>query len=131
MCFNVSDSKEYVTSAGEYGSINISEDVIALIAGRQALSVEGVASLFSTPGKEIIDIIGKKGVTRGVRIGIDDRQVEIDVFIITEFGRPVGDTGEAVQRAVKNGVESSVGLTVSAVNVHVCGIALKGRKQQA
>lgn len=129
MCFYVSDSKEYVTSAGEYGSINISEDVIALIAGRQALSVEGVASLFSTPGKEIIDIIGKKGVTRGVRIVIDGRQVEIDVFIITEFGRPVGDTGEAVQLAVKNGVESSVGLAVSAVNVHVCGIALKGRKQ--
>jgi uncharacterized alkaline shock family protein YloU len=123
------ENREYVTSAGERGSINISEDVIALIAAGETLSVEGVASLISTPGKEIIDIIGRKGAPRGVKINIDGNSVEIDVFIMIELGRSVNETGETVQRAVKEAVESSVGIEASAVNVHVCGISLKNRKQ--
>jgi uncharacterized alkaline shock family protein YloU len=125
----MADGREYVTSAGEYGSINISEDVIALIAGNETLSVDGVASLFSAHGKEIADIIGKKGAPRGVKIIIDEKSVGIDVFILAEFGKPVSEIGGNVQRAVKEAVESAAGLTVSAVNVHICGIALKGRKQ--
>ncbi|MDR1589806.1 MAG: Asp23/Gls24 family envelope stress response protein [Oscillospiraceae bacterium] len=125
----MSDSREYVTSAGEYGSINISEDVIALIAGNEALSVDGVAALFSSHGKEIADIISKRGAARGVKIIIDDKSVAIDVFILVALGRPVSGIGGDVQRAVKDAVESAAGLSVSAVNVHICGVALKSRKQ--
>ncbi|MDR2665057.1 MAG: Asp23/Gls24 family envelope stress response protein [Oscillospiraceae bacterium] len=123
------ENREYVTCAGERGSINISEDVIALIAAGETLAVEGVASLVSSPGKEIIDIIGRKGAPRGVKINIDGKSVAIDVFIMIELGRSVNDTGGAVQRAVKEAVESSVGLEATVVNVHVCGISLKKHKQ--
>jgi uncharacterized alkaline shock family protein YloU len=122
------ENREYVTSAGERGSINISEDVIALIAGGEAVAAEGVAALVSSPGKEIIDIIGRKGASRGVRIVVGETSVEIDVYIMVELGRSVNETGEKVQRAIKEAVESSVGIEVTAVNVHVCGISLKGKK---
>ncbi|MDR2357050.1 MAG: Asp23/Gls24 family envelope stress response protein [Oscillospiraceae bacterium] len=125
----MSDSREYVTSAGEHGSINISEDVIALIAGSAALSIDGVASLFSAHGKEIAGVINKKGAARGVKIGIDGKRVEIDVFILAEIGKSVSEIGGNIQRAVKEAVESAAGPDVSAVNVHICGVSLKGRKQ--
>jgi uncharacterized alkaline shock family protein YloU len=122
------ENREYITSRGEHGSVNISEDVVAFIAGNAAMNVDGVDSLFSSPGKEIADIIGKKGRGKGVRIRLEDRSVEVDVFILAEMDKLISEVGAAVQSAVVNAVESSVGIGVSAVNVHVCGIAIKGRK---
>ncbi|MDR0491125.1 MAG: Asp23/Gls24 family envelope stress response protein [Oscillospiraceae bacterium] len=119
------ESKGFIRSSDERGSVNISEEVIAIISAVAAVDVEGVRGLFASPGKELTKIIGRKALSRGVKLCIEDDNVTIDVHVIAEMGLPVNEIGAQVQRAVISAVESTAGINVAAVNVHICGIALK------
>jgi len=125
------ESKEYIRSSDEKGSINISEDVVAIIAATAAMEVDGVYSLYYAHSKEISHLIGRKGFARGVKLTIDSDDVSIDAHIVVELGCPVGEVGAAVQKSVMSAVEDAVGARVSAVNVHISGVAIKkGRPGQ-
>ena len=119
------ENKGYVRNTDEKGSINISEEVIAVIAAAAASEVEGVYGLHASHGKEIAQVTGKRWRTRGVRISADGDDITIDVQIMAEMGFAVNEVGAEVQKAVISAVEAAAGITVTAVNVHVCGISLK------
>jgi len=121
----MADNKEYITYPEEAGSINISEEVIAAIAAGAALEVEGVDGLANSPGRELSDIIGKKSLSKGVKIKVTDDAICVDMFIIVKAGNVVSGVGKAVQDAVKTSVEATTGLAVSAVNVHISGVTFK------
>ena len=121
----MSEVNKYVTSSDENGGVNISQDVIAVIAGNAALEVDGVASLHPVHSRDIAELVGKKGFVRSVRTVIESDAVTIDIYIITEVGAKVGGVGANVQKAVMEAVENSVGTRPAAVNVHVSGISLK------
>ena len=120
----MADGKEYIKSSDEKGSINISEDVVAVIAAAAAVDVEGVQGLFHAYGKDLTNML-IKGLSKGVKLSIDETGVMIDVYIMTEMGYSVSEVGEQVQKAVMSAVEAAVGTTVNAVNVHICGVTLK------
>jgi len=122
------ESKEYIRSSDDRGSINISEDVVVVVAAAAAVDVEGVHGLFLAPGKELTNMVGKKGLSKGVKFSIDGDDIAIDIFILVELGFSVSEVGAEVQKAVMSAVEAAVGATVSAVNVHICGISLKKQK---
>jgi len=122
------ESKIYIRNADEKGSINISEDVIAVIAASSAMEVDGVNAFFYSHGKEITRKIGKKGFSKGVDLVIDGDEVTIDVHIIVDMGYSVSEVGAAIQKAVVTAVEDAVGAKVVAVNVHIRGVALRKPK---
>jgi uncharacterized alkaline shock family protein YloU len=122
------DNKEYITYPDERGSINISEEVVAVVAGSAVMEVEGVAGLFSAHGMDIAELLGKKSLAKGVKIRMEDKQITADIYIMASMGAAVNEVGIAVQKAVATAIESTTGLTVSAVNVHICGISLKKEK---
>ena len=121
----MAESKSYIINTDDKGSINISEDVVAVIAAVAAAEVEGVHGPFVTHNKEITNVLGRKGLSKGVKLNISDDDVTIDVSIIAEVGFSVSDVGAAVQKSVMSAVQDTVGVKVSAVNVSICGIALK------
>lgn len=122
------ENKEYITQPDEKGSINISEEVIAVIVGNAAMEVDGVASLTATLGKDIAELLGKKNISKGVKVHVEDSMVTADVDIMVKMGSHVSEVGALVQNAVATAVESMTGLSVSAVNVHVSGIAFNKDK---
>ena len=124
----MADNKGYIKSADEKGSINISEDVIAVIAAAAASEVEGVHGLFFTPGRELTNMLGRKSLSRGIKMLIDGEKLVIDVYIMADMGYSVSDVGAEIQKAVMSAVEAAVGVTVSSVNVHICGVSLKKNK---
>ncbi len=115
--------KDYVSHPDEKGSINISEEVIAVIAANAALDTEGVVALTSSAGKDISDRAAKKGSLKGVKLYVEDEIIMVDVWIIAEMGVSVSGTAVKVQEAVTSNIESMTGFSVSEVNVHVCGVA--------
>ncbi|MGM9521653.1 MAG: Asp23/Gls24 family envelope stress response protein [Oscillospiraceae bacterium] len=117
------NSKDYVTHPDDKGSINISEEVIAVIAANAALETEGVASLSASLGKDIAERLGKRNQTKGVRIAVEDEIILVDVYIMVKMGVSVSKVGVQVQEAVASNIESMTGFSVAEVNVHVCGIA--------
>ena len=124
----MSENKDYVAYSEDRGSINISEEVLAIIAGGAAMEVDGVAGLYSSPGRDIAELLGKKNLARGVKIHVEDKTITADIYIMAAYGSAVGEVGEAVQKTVATALESTTGLTVDAVNVHICGISFKKDK---
>lgn len=118
------ENKEYVSHFEEKGNINIAEEVIVALVADAAVEVDGVTGLAAAPGKEVADIIGKKNITKGVRVQLEDEQLVIDVCILTVLGKSLTDIGACVQKKVIQAVESTTGFAVKTVNVHVCGVTL-------
>ena len=122
------DNKGYVNNTDERGSVNIAEEVIAVIAASAALEVEGVHGLYISHSKELTSVNGRKGLSKGVKLVLDGNEVTIDVQIVAEMGFPVNDVGAEVQKAVISSVESAVGVKTAEVNVHICGVVPRRAK---
>ena len=121
----MADNKEYFTQEMDNGSIQISEDVVASVAGMAVLEVEGVCGLSSSIGTDIAEMLGMKTLSKGVRLSAaESGALRIDCDIVSKFGQNIFELAKNVQENVKASVESVTGLTVSEVNVTVCGIAL-------
>lgn len=113
----------------EYGSIKISNDVIAIIAGIAATEVDGVAgkSMGFTSG--ITEMLGMKNLSKGVKVEITDRVAKIDISIVVEYGVDIASTGKKVQESVKKSVETMTDLLVPVVNVNVQGVNMEKEKE--
>ena len=118
------ENRDYIVYSEEKGTINISEDVAAVVAANAALDTEGVASLATSLSKDIAEFLGKKSVSKGVKITIEENSLKADIYIMVDLGYSVNKVATSVQEAVSTAVESTLGIPASAVNVHVCGIAL-------
>jgi len=105
----------------EIGSIKISDEVVAVIAGLAASEIPGVAGMSGTLAG-IAEKLGMKSMAKGVKVEVGERETAIDLFIVVEYGVRIPDVASEVQHAVKKAVESMTGLTVVEVNVHVQGV---------
>ena len=122
------EGKAYIRSTDEQGSINISEDVIAAIAATATAEVEGVHGLYYSPSRELAHTISKKEISRSVKLSIEGESITADVYVLISKNHSVSEVGAEIQKAVMSAVEDSVGVAVKAVNVHICGIALKSKQ---
>ena len=118
----MTEMKDYVSFNASHGSINISEEVVAGVVSAAAAEVAGVSALYTSPVREFAEIMGKKGLSKGVKIKIEEDGITADVFVLSAGDISMGEMGKNVQQAVKTAVESTIGISVINVNVHVCGI---------
>jgi len=111
------------SSAG--GSLRISRDVIATIAGAAAKEVSGVYAL-AHPSMDLRGIVGRGKAD----ITLTDGIAEIRMRLVLESGAKIRETAENVQQAVKEAVQNMTGITVSKVNVVVSGIHYEGAESE-
>lgn len=122
----MAENKQYITQAQDNGAVMISEDVIATIVAHAVEEVEGIVGLNVKPGADIIELIGKKNWGKGLKINIaEDDTISIDCNVNIAYGYSVVTVAKSVQEAITNALESMAGVTISAVNVNVCGIVRK------
>lgn len=115
----MAEYKQYINQIQENGNVMISEDVIATIVEHTLTEVEGVVKGGS-------EVVGKKSWGKGIRIVIaEDNTLSIGCNIVVSYGQSVVEVAQAVQSAINNAVESVTGVTVTDVNVNVCGIVRK------
>ena len=115
-------AENYITKQEERGTVNISEDVIAVMVGAAVAEVEGVAGLGSPNTPELVDLFGRKNPVKGLKIRFVDEKITIDVLINVRASGSITDTAVRVQDAVCGEVESVTGMN-TVVNVHVTGIS--------
>ncbi len=119
----MAEHKDYWVTAGDQGTIKISEDVVASIAALAAIETEGVGGLAAGLTAEIASLLGKKSQNKGVRVQLGEQDtVGVELSILVEFGKSVGEVALVVQKAVKAAVESMTGLKTAVVNVVVSGV---------
>lgn len=112
-------------------SIKIAPDVVASIAGVAAMEIEGVSGMYTSFAGGIAQKLGaKKNVSKGIKVDIKEQDVEIDVYIVIEYGAKIPEIAVAIQENVKNNVETMTGLNVSKVNIHIDGVSFKKQESE-
>ena len=106
----------------EQSNVNISDEVIAVIAGLAATEIKGIASMSGNMGNSINEMLGKKDHTKGVKVEVGKEEAAVDLFVVLNYGLNIPDTCKAVQENVKKAIETMTGLRVVEVNVHVQGV---------
>ena len=114
---------ETENSENTENGIEISNDVIAVIAGVAVSEVQGVASMSGGFAGGITEVLsGKKNMAKGIKVDKTENTAKIDVNIIVEYGSRIPDVALEIQNRVKKSVESMTGFKVEEVNVHVQGV---------
>ena len=107
------------------GTVTYANDVIATIAGVAATEVSGVAGMSGGISSGITEMLGKKNLTKGVKVEVGTQEAAIDLNIVVEYGSELHKVAEAVQENVKKAVETMTGLQVVEVNVNILGVNVK------
>ena len=127
----MSESKDYISRSDELGNIHISEDVLAVIAAA-ALEVEGIGSLSANLGTDLVEMLGgKKNLSKGVRLSVEDGNITVDLSIMVKYGYVVPEVAKQVQEGVFAAIENTSGLTPACVNVHVAGVTFEKESRHA
>lgn len=121
---NVKENEVVVENAeGEASTIQISDDVVAVIAGKAVAEAPGVFAMAGGFAGGISEVLsGKKNLSKGIKVEVGEKETKIDVNIIVEYGVRIPDIAFDIQNRVKSAVEGMTGLKVAAVNVHVQGV---------
>ena len=104
------------------GSIDISPSAIASIAAQVVTQSYGVVGLSNKNFANGVARALSGDAHRGVEVHIDDDRIEIDMFVVVEYGTRIKQVAASVQNQVRFNVEKALGRRVTAVNVHVQGL---------
>jgi uncharacterized alkaline shock family protein YloU len=118
------------TGRTSLGAIRISNEVVAVIAGLAATEIEGLAGMSGGITGGITEMLGRKNLSRGVKVDVGEHETVVDLFVIVEYGSRIPDVALHVQENVKNAIESMTGLNVLEVNVHVQGVAFPEAQEE-
>lgn len=111
------------TILNDEGSVKISEEVVAIIAGLAASEIKGVAGMSGGIVGGIAEFVGKKNPSKGIKVEVGEKEAAVDVYVVVEFGTRIPEVAHEIQRNVKKSIESMTGLNVIEINVHVQGVA--------
>jgi uncharacterized alkaline shock family protein YloU len=103
----------------DIGTIQIAPEVIEVIAGLATVEVQGVAGMSGGFAGGIAELLGRKNLSKGVKVEVGQREAAVDVSIVVEFGHRIPEVASEIQRNVKQAIESMTGLNVVEVNVHI------------
>ncbi|MBB6216625.1 putative alkaline shock family protein YloU [Anaerosolibacter carboniphilus] len=106
----------------DYGQIKIADEVVGVIAGLAATEVPGVAGMSGGIAGGIAEMLGRKNLSKGVKVEVGEKEAAVDMFIIVEYGVKIPDVSWQIQESVKKAVETMTGLKVIEVNIHVQGV---------
>jgi uncharacterized alkaline shock family protein YloU len=114
------------------GSIRISDEVVKIIAGLAATEIKGVAGMSGGLVGGIAEMLGRKNLSKGIKVEVGEKEAAVDVFVIMEYGIRIPDVAAQIQEAVKSTIERMTGLVVVEVNVNVQGVAFtsEGREEE-
>ena len=120
-----------VSKKGSIGSIRIADEVVSIIAGLAATEIEGVAGMSGGIAGGIAEMLGKKSLTKGVKVEVGEKEAAVDLYIIVKYGIRIPEVALSAQENVKRAIETMTGLTVVEVNVHVQGVGFPEEEPKA
>ena len=103
----------------QLGNIFISYRAISSVAYQSALQSYGVVGLAAKNLALGLAQALVKDPTLGVDVHFDNKMIQIDLYVIVEYGTRIKSVAASVSDNVRYQVERVFGLPVSQVNVHV------------
>ena len=106
------------------GNINISPRAIATIAYQAAMQSYGVVGLASKNFLDDITNVLVKDPAHGIEVHYENNLIDIEIFIIVEYGTRIKSVASSVANTVRYQVEKAIGIPINTINVHVQGLRI-------
>lgn len=105
----------------DLGTVNISEEVVAVIAGSAAMECYGLVGMASRKQLKdgIADLLGRENLMRGVEVRREQDALHIDLYMIVSYGTKISEVAHNIQQKVKYVLNDVAGLSVGQVNIFV------------
>ena len=87
----------YTIQEEEIGQVQIADEVVAIIAGLAAMEVDGVSSMAGTSTRDLISKLGKKNLSKGVKVDVLDGVVTVSLSLNLRFGKNIMEVSSRVQ----------------------------------
>lgn len=114
------------------GTVNIADEVIAVIAGMAASEVDGVVGMVGKLQGELVELLGMKNLGKGIKVRVNENdEISLDLAVIIAFDVNVQEVTAKIQQKVKNTVESMTGLSVATVNIKVSGVEARAKDKKS
>ena len=102
------------------GTITVDDDVVSRIAGYAALDCYGIVGMASKNSADgLVQLMGRENLSRGVKVSANGDRVDIELFIVVEYGLSIAATAQSIINTVKYKVETLTGVPVGRVNIRV------------
>lgn len=113
----------------EGGRIIFADEVVATIASLAVADVDGVAALSGGMVEGITEMLGKKSLTKGVKVEVGQEEAAVDISVSIRYGYKIKEVCENIQAAVKSAIETMTGLRVVEINVFVQSVVFEQADQ--
>lgn len=107
----------------QIGSINYSEEVLAHIIGISTMECYGVVGMASKSASDgLWELIKAENLSKGVKIYTKDNSLNIELYVIVEYGTKISVIANNVIQKIRYNVENYTGIKVSGITVNVQGV---------
>ncbi|ALA54628.1 Asp23/Gls24 family envelope stress response protein [Shouchella clausii] len=115
---------------GGLGKVEISPEVIEVIAGIATQEVEGVAALRGNFAADVAERLGRKNHGKGVKVELTEEGIIVDVSIIISYGAAVPEVAKLIQLNIQQALETMTAIRLNQINVHVVGVYFESPEAQ-
>ena len=110
----------------ERGTVRISNNVIAKLAGYVATQCYGVVGMCTKSSKDgISSLLKKENMDKGIKVKVENNLIDLALFIVVEYGLNINTIGETIRNNVKYHIEKMTGMEVSDVRINVESIRVE------
>ena len=121
----MAENKNFVINVNGDGGVNISEEVVGIIAGLGAVEVEGVESLAGNLTAENISKAGQGKLSKAIKVvDGDPGKIVVRMAINMKYGYEIPKVSGLVQEKVKQAVETMTGLEVTSVDIRIATVSV-------
>ena len=106
------------------GSIHVAPRAVATIAYQAALESYGVVGLAPKNLIHGLTNVVVKDPNLGIDVHYDGQEIDIDLYIVIEYGTRIKTVANSVANTVRFHVEKALGVPVNDINVHVSGLRI-------
>ena len=107
----------------DIGTVYITEDVMLKVVGYAALECYGIVAMSSKRAKDgLVQWLGRENLTKGVQLRLVEDMLDVDLFIIVEYGISIAEVCKTIVETVRYKLESMTGVKVRRVNISVEGV---------
>lgn len=121
----MAENKNFVINVKGSEGVNISEEVVGIIAGLGAVEVDGVDSLVGNLTADTISKVGMGRLSKAIKVvDAEPGKIIVRMAISMKYGYDIPKVSGQVQEKVKQAVETMTGLEVSAVDIRIATVSV-------
>ncbi|MDD4569548.1 MAG: Asp23/Gls24 family envelope stress response protein [Tepidanaerobacteraceae bacterium] len=108
------------------GEIEISKEVIAILAGNAAMECYGLVGMASRKMSDgLTELLGRENLGKGVEVKISEDMFTVDLYIIVQYGTKIHEVANNVIDKVNFILKNTLGFSPDRTNVVVHGVRTK------